>query len=55
MGPNGDEFDGLPREYANWVAQRSFVSYNRTAYSWEPGFPDIDDHFPVKMLLLVAW
>jgi hypothetical protein len=46
--PKGDEFDGLPRVYVNWISQR------RTTDCWEPWFPDTDDEFPSEMFCLLV-
>ena len=50
----GDEFDGLPRVYVNWVSQRRLLPRRRTIDCWEPWFPDTDYDFPSEMFCLLV-
>ncbi|KAF2183400.1 HET-domain-containing protein [Zopfia rhizophila CBS 207.26] len=50
----GDEFDGLPCVYVNWLSQRRLPPQRRTTDCWEPWFPDTDDDFPSEMFCLLV-
>ncbi|KAH8588248.1 hypothetical protein B0O99DRAFT_555387 [Bisporella sp. PMI_857] len=50
----GDEFDGLPRVYVNWLSQRRLSPQGRTTDCWEPWFPDTNDDFPSEMFCLLV-